>query len=168
MKYLTILAATIFALPATAAEGHSDCSLRDLDGSWLYYSFAPSDNYTMTCSLRISSGTINTGSCVQSDGRNIVASGSLSIAAAMANHRDRQLRKPLKSEDQAVCGITGTLRISYPSINLTETLTNLTIAHDKGEIAGVGTNSVHLISVNFVRSGGTDDNNRNGNVGDRH
>jgi hypothetical protein len=149
MKYLLILAATLFTLPAVALEGRDRCSLRDLDGSWIYYSLAPSDNYAMTCSLQISSGTISSGSCVQSGMRN---AGSISIAAS-THPQDRHMPKPLKPADQSACSITGTIKISYPGINLTETLTNLTIADDKDEIVGVGTNSFHLISVNFVRSG---------------
>jgi hypothetical protein len=162
MRYLLILAAALFALPAAALEGRDHCSLRDLDGSWLYYSFAPSDNYTMTCSLKISSGTINSGSCVQSGVQNLASSGSLSIAASTRAH----MQKSPKSADQSACSITGTIRISYPGINLTETLTNLTIADDKDEIAGVGTNSVHLISVNFVRAG--DDNDDSDGHGSGH
>ena len=161
MKYSLILAAALFALPAAASEGHQRCSPKDLNGSWVYYSFAPSDSYTITCSLQVSSGTITGGSCVQSGGQTLTASGSISIATAMTNHQSRHMQKPLKSVDHAACSITGT--ITYPEINLTETLTNLTIAHDKDEIVGVGTNSFHLISVNFVRSG--DDNNNNGNGG---
>jgi len=155
MKYSLILAAALFALPAAASEGHQRCSPQDLNGSWVYYSFAPSDDYTITCSLQVSSGTITSGSCVQSGGQSFSASGSISIATAMTNHQSRHMQKPLKSVDHSACSISGT--ISYPDINLTETLTNLTIAHDKDQIVGVGTNSFHLISVNFVRSG--DDNN---------
>jgi hypothetical protein len=154
MKYSLILAATLLALPAAASEGHDRCSPRDLNGSWVYYSFAPSDNYTITCSLQVSSGTITSGSCVQSGGQSFAASGSLSIANAMTHHQNRHMQKPLKSVDHAACSITGT--ISYADLNLTETLTNLTITHDKDQIVGVGTNSFNLISVNFVRSGDDD------------
>lgn len=162
MKYSILLAAALFALPAAASEGHERCSSHDLDGSWVYYSFAPSDSYTITCSLQVASGTITSGSCVQSGGQSFSASGSLAIATAMTHHQSRHMQKPLKSVDHAACSITGT--ISYPDINLTETLTNLTVTHDKGEIVGVGTNDFHLISVNFVRSGGND----NGNGGGGH
>jgi hypothetical protein len=155
MKYSLILAAALFALPAAASEGHQRCSPRDLNGSWVYYSFAPSDNYTITCSLQVASGTITSGSCVQAGGQSFSASGSLSIATAMTNHQSRHMQKPLKSVDHGACSISGT--ISYPDLNLTETLTNLTITHDKDEIVGVGTNSFNLISVTFVRSGGGDD-----------
>jgi hypothetical protein len=164
MKYSLILAAALFALPAAASEGHDRCSPRDLNGSWVYYSFAPSDSYTITCSLQVASGTITSGTCVQSGGQSFAASGSLSIATAMTNQKSRHMQKPLKSVDHAACSITGT--ISYPDINLTETLTNLTVTHDKDEIVGVGTNSFHLISVNFVRSG--DDDNGKGNGGGGH
>jgi hypothetical protein len=54
--------------------------------------------------------------------------------------------------DQSACSITGT--INYADINLTETLTNLTITHYRDEIVGVGTNSFNPLSVTFVRSGG--------------
>jgi hypothetical protein len=152
MKYSLLLAAALFALPAAASEGHDRCSLRDVNGSWVYYSFAPQDNYTITCSLQIASGTITSGSCVQSGGQSFTATGSLSIATAMTHSKNRKMQRPLKAVDQSACSITGT--ISYPDINLTETLTNLTITHDRDEIVGVGTNSFNLISVTFVRSGG--------------
>ena len=163
MKYSLILAAALFALPAAASGGHARCSPQDLNGSWVYYSFAPSDNYTITCSLQVSSGTISGGSCVQSGGQTLTASGSISIANAMTHHQNRHMQQPLKSVDHTACTITGT--ITYPEINLTETLTNLTIAHDKDEIVGVGTNSFHLISVNFVRNGDDNDNNNNNGNG---
>jgi hypothetical protein len=155
MKYSLILVAALLALPAAASEGHDRCSPRDLNGSWVYYSFAPSDSYTITCSLQVSSGTITKGSCVQSGGQSFAASGSLSIANAMTHHQNRHMQKPLKSVDHAACSISGT--ITYPDLNLIETLTNLTITHDKDQIVGVGTNSFNLISVNFVRSGDKDD-----------
>lgn len=151
MKYPLLLATALFALPATASEGHQRCMPQDLNGSWVYYSFAPSDDYTITCSLQVSSGTITSGTCVQSGGQSFSATGSLSIATAMTNHQSRHMQKPLKSVDHGACSITGT--ITYADINLTETLTNLTITHDRDEIVGVGTNSFHLISVDFVRSG---------------
>lgn len=156
MKYSIVLAAALFALPAAASEGHTRCSPHDLNGSWVYYSFAPSDSYTITCSLQIASGTITSGSCVQSGGQSFSASGSLSIATALTHHQNHHIQKPLKSVDKSACSITGT--ISYPDINLTETLTNLTVTHHKDEIVGVGTNSFNLISVTFVRSGDDDDN----------
>lgn len=155
MKYPLILAAALLALPAAASEGHQRCSPHDLNGSWVYYSYAPLDDYTITCSLQVSSGTITSGSCVQSGGTTISATGSLSIATATTNSKHHRMQKPLKSVDQSACSITGT--INYPDINLTETLTNLTVTHDKDEIVGVGTNSFHLISVTFVRSGGGGD-----------
>ncbi|HEX4504123.1 MAG TPA: hypothetical protein VH722_00220 [Alphaproteobacteria bacterium] len=166
MKYSIILAAALLALPAAASEGHDRCSPRDLNGSWVYYSFAPSDNYTITCSLQVSSGSVTGGSCVQSGGQTLTASGSISIATAMTHHQNHHMQKPLKSVDHTACSITGT--ITYPEINMTETLTNLTIAHDKDEIVGVGTNGFHLISVNFVRNGDGDDNDDNGHDGPGH
>jgi len=155
MKYSLLLATALFALPAAASEGHDRCSLRDTNGSWVYYSFAPQDNYTITCSLQIASGTITSGSCVQSGGQSFSASGSISIATVMTHSQNRHMQKPLKKVDRGACSITGT--ITYADINLTETLTNLTITHDRDEIAGVGTNSFNLISVTFVRSGGHDE-----------
>ena len=151
MKYSLILVAALFALPAAASEGHQRCSPNDLNGSWVYYSFAPSDGYTITCSLQVSSGTITSGSCVQSGGQSFSATGSLSIASAQTHAQNKRMQKPLKSVDHGACSITGT--INYADINLTETLTNLTITHNKDEIVGVGTNSFNLISVTFVRSG---------------
>jgi hypothetical protein len=150
MKILFIVVAALFAMPSAASEGRDRCSVRDLNGNWVYYSFSPSDRYAITCSLRISNGTINNGSCVQSSGPSFTSSGSLSFASAPAHD---QSRRPQKTSDRAACSITGTVKINYPGINLTETLTNLTIADSKDEIVGVGTNSAHLISVNFVRSG---------------
>jgi hypothetical protein len=123
-----------------------------VDGSWVYYSFAPLDSYTITCSLQISSGTITSGTCVQSGGQSFAATGSLSIAKPQTHAQFKRMQRPLKSVDQSACSITGT--INYADINLTETLTNLTITHYRDEIVGVGTNSFNPLSVTFVRSGG--------------
>ena len=161
MKYSLILAASLLALPAAASEGHDRCSLKDTNGSWVYYSSAPEDGYTITCSLQIASGTITSGMCVQSGGQSFTATGSLTIATAMTNAQHRHMQKPLKSVDHSACSITGS--ITYADINLTETLTNLTITHFRDEIVGVGTNSFHPLSVTFVRSGDEGDGNGNGN-----
>src|ERR1700761_6356240 len=153
MKYSLILAAALFALPAAASDNHDNdrdiCSMRAANGDWVYYSVAGGANpYTITCSLRVASGTITNGMCVQSGGASFAASGSLTIANAMTHHQNRHMQKPLKSVDRNACSLTGT--ISYGSINLTETLTNLTLAHEGDEIVGVGTNGTGLLSVTFV------------------
>jgi hypothetical protein len=151
MKHSLILAAALFAVPAAASEGHDRCSLHDTNGSWVYYSVANgSAPSTTTCSLQISSGTITSGTCVQSGGQSLTATGSLSIATATTNSKSRHLQKPLKSVDHGACSITGT--ITYSGINVTETLTNLTITHFRDEIVGVGTNGTDLLSATFVRS----------------
>jgi hypothetical protein len=51
-------------------------------------------------------------------------------------------------KNPTVCTISGS--ITYPEIGLTETLTNLTINHDRDLIVGVGNNGTDLISVTFV------------------
>src|ERR1700733_13296924 len=94
MKYSLILAAALLALPAAASEGHDRCSLRDVNGSWVYYSFAPLDSYTITCSLQIASGTITSGACVQSGGQSFAATGSLAVATAQTNSQNRHMQKP--------------------------------------------------------------------------
>ena len=152
MKYSLIIAAALLALPAAASEGHDRCALRDVNGDWVYYSVAGgADPYTITCSLHIASGTITSGTCVQSGGASLTASGSLAIANAMTHHQNHHMQKPLKSVDRGACSITGT--ITYAENNLTETLTNLTITHFRDEIVGVGTNGSGLLSVTFVNDG---------------
>jgi hypothetical protein len=155
MKYSLILAAAIFALPAAASGTHDQdhsntpCSFLGTNGNWVYYSVAGGASpYTITCSLQIASGSISSGSCVQSGGQSFTATGSLTIANAMTHHESRHMQHPLKSVDHSACSLTGT--ISYPALNLTETLTNLTITHGRDQIVGVGTNGAGLLSVTFV------------------
>jgi hypothetical protein len=149
MKYSLIAAMALLALPAAASEHHS-CNLRDTSGNWVYYSVAGGASpYTLTCSLNIASGTI-TGKCVSSSAQSFAATGSLTVANAMTHHNEHHMEHPLKSVDPSACSITGT--ISYPDANLTETLTNLTVANEGGEIIGVGTNGTGLLSVTFVGS----------------
>jgi len=158
MKYSLIVAAALLALPAAASEGHNRCALRDVNGDWVYYSVAGGASpYTVTCSLHIASGTITGGTCVQSGGASLTASGSLAIANTMTHHQNHHMQKPLKSVDHSACSITGT--VTYAENSLTETLTNLTITHFRDEIVSVGTNGTGLLSVTFVRAGGDDNGN---------
>ncbi len=153
MKYALILAATLLALPAAASDDHhgNRCSLASTSGNWVYYSVAGGANpYTLTCSLNIASGTITSGMCVQSGGQSFAATGSLTVANAMTHHGNKHMEHPLKSVDRNACSITGT--IDYATANLTETLTNLTLAREGDEIVGVGTNGTGLLSVTFVGS----------------
>jgi hypothetical protein len=155
MKYSLILAAALLALPAAASDNHDNdrdiCSMRAANGNWVYYSVAGGTSpYTITCSLHVASGSITNGMCVQSGGASFTASGSLTIANAMTHHDNHHMQKPLKSVDRQACSITGT--INYASINLTETLTNLTLTSEGDEIVGVGTNGTGLLSVTFVGS----------------
>jgi hypothetical protein len=155
MKYSLILAAALLALPAAASDNHDNdrdiCSMRAVNGNWVYYSVAGGASpYTITCSLHVASGTITNGMCVQSGGAALTASGSLAIANAMTHHDNHHMQKPLKSVDRQACSITGT--ITYAGANLTETLTNLTLANEGDEIVGVGTNGTGLLSVTFVGS----------------
>ena len=154
MKYPIAIAAALLALPAAASEGHH-CGLHDTNGNWVYYSVASgSAPYTLACSLNIASGTIS-GMCVQSGGQSFSASGSLTVANAMTNHANHHLQHPLKSVDHSACSITAT--ISYPDVNVTETLTNLTFTRSRDELVGVGTNGIDLLSVTFVSGHGDDD-----------
>jgi len=149
MKYPIIVAVALLALPAAASDGHH-CGLHDMNSNWVYYSVAGGANpYTLTCSLNVASGTIS-GMCVSSSAQSFTATGSLTVANAMTHHNDHHMQHPLKSVDPSACTITGT--ISYPDINLTETLTNLTITQSRDEIVGVGTNGTGLLSVTFVGS----------------
>jgi len=159
MKYSIILAAALFALPAAASDGNNNdrnmCSMGAVNGSWVYYSVAGGTSpYTITCSLHVASGTITSGTCVQSGGASLTASGSLTIANAMTHHQNQHLQKPLKSVDHNACSITGT--ITYAENSLTETLTNLTLNREGDEIVGVGTNGTGLLSVTFVGAGADD------------
>jgi hypothetical protein len=127
--------------------------LRDTNGNWVYYSVAGGTSpYTVTCSLHIASGTISGGQCVSSTGQTLTASGSLTVAKPTATtaHASQHSQHPLNSVSHSACAITGT--ITYAENSVTETLTNLTVAHDRQEIFGVGTNGTGLLSVTFVNS----------------
>jgi len=149
MKHSLILAAALLAVPSIASA-NSRCTTRDTNGTWAYYSVAAGTNpYTITCSLQIASGTISGGQCVSSGGQTLTASGSLTVAASTPTHHGSQhMQHPLSSVNHKVCTITGT--ITYAENSLTETLTNLTIAHDRQEIFGVGTNGTDLTTATFV------------------
>ena len=151
MKYLLIAAASLLALPAPAS---SHCSVREMNGSWVYYSVAGGTSpYTLACSLQIASGTITSGQCVASDGSSPTATGSFTVAttSTSAAHRgsSRSMR-PLNSVDHGACTLTGT--ITYSSGTLTETLSNLTVTRNKDTVVGVGTNGTGLLSVSFVNT----------------
>ena len=148
MRYSLLVAAALLAVPSIASA-NSRCTTRDTNGSWAYYSVAAGTNpYTITCSLKVASGTISGGQCVSSSGQTLTASGSITVATAATAHSNRHMQHPLSSVNHTVCTITGT--ISYAENSLTETLTNLTIAHDRQEIFGVGTNGTDLTSATFV------------------
>jgi hypothetical protein len=162
MKYLSIIALAALAIPV-AMPAQARCNLRDSNANWVYYSVAGGANpYTLTCALTIQNGTISNGQCVSSSGQSLTASGTLTLASTSddpghhhggddVGHRSRNMSdRPLKSVDNAVCTVTGT--ISYPAIGLTETLTNLTISHDRDQIVGVGNNGTGLLSVTFLNS----------------
>jgi len=87
---------------------------------------------------------------VSSSGQTLTASGSLTLAKTTTHHGAQHMQRPLSSVNRSVCTVTGT--ISYQETGVTETLTNLTIAHDREEIFGVGTNGAGLLSVTFVNS----------------
>jgi hypothetical protein len=149
MKHSLLLAAALLAVPSIASA-NSRCTTRDTNGSWVYYSVAAGTNpYTITCSLKIASGTISGGQCVSSGGQTLTASGSLTVTATKPSAaHGKHTQAPLSSVNHTICSITGT--ITYAENSLTETLTNLTIAHDRQEIFGVGTNGTDLTSATFV------------------
>jgi len=150
MKHSLMLAAVLLAAPSIASA-NSRCTTRDTNGTWAYYSVAAGTNpYTITCSLQIASGTISGGQCVASGGQTLTASGSITVATTKPPSHDsaHHMQHPLSSVNRKVCTITGT--ITYAENSLTETLTNLTITHDREEILGVGTNGTDLTSATFV------------------
>ena len=150
MKHLLMLTAALLAAPSIASA-NTRCTTRDTNGSWVYYSIAGGTTpYTITCSLKIASGTISGGQCVSSDGTTLTASGSLTVAATKpaVHGKKHPTQPPLSSVNHTICSITGT--ITYAENSLTETLTNLTIAHDRQEIFGVGTNGTGLTQATFV------------------
>jgi hypothetical protein len=154
MKYFSVIALAALAIPFSMSA-QARCNLRDSSANWTYYSVATGTNpYTLTCSLSIANGTINTGQCVSSSGQSFAATGALTLASGSDDHhhhgKDRDKQRPLDSVDHSVCTVTGT--ISYPSIGLTETLNNLTIAHSRDLMVGVGSNGTDLISVTFLNS----------------
>jgi len=144
-----MLVAALLAMPSIASAS-SRCALRDTNGTWVYYSVAGGTSpYTITCSLQVASGTISGGQCVSSSGQTLTASGSLAVATSTPSHSSSQhMQHPLSSVKHTACSITGT--ITYAENGVTETLTNLTVAHDKNEIFGVGTNGTGLLSVTFI------------------
>ena len=153
MKYSLILAASLLAFPAAASSSH--CSVKEMNGSWVYYSVAGGASpYTLACSLQIASGTITSGQCVASDGTSLAATGSLTAAVPTpppaAHHGNAHTMRPLNSVDHGVCTLTGT--ITYSSGTLTETLSNLIATHSKDTVVGVGTNGTGLLSVTFVNT----------------
>jgi hypothetical protein len=151
MKYSFLLAAALLAVPSIASA-NSRCTLHETNGTWTYYSVAGgSSPYTITCALNIASGTISGGQCVSSSGQTLTASGSLSIATtASPHHGSQHMQRPLSAVKHTACTFAGT--ITYAENSVTETLTNLSIAHDRLEIFGVGTNGTGLLSVTFVNA----------------
>ena len=150
MKYSVLLAAALLVVPSIASA-NSRCTVRDANGTWTYYSVAGGTSpYTITCALQVASGTISGGQCVSSSGQTLTASGSLTVATPSAPHSGQHIQHPLISVKHTACTITGT--ITYAENSLTETLTNLSIAHDRQEIFGVGTNGTGLLSVTFVNA----------------
>jgi len=148
MRHLLLLSAALLAVPSIASA-NTRCTTRDTNGSWVYYSIAGGASpYTITCSLKIASGTISGGQCVASDGTTLTASGSLTVTAVKPASHGKHIQAPLSSVNHTVCSITGT--ITYAENSLSETLTNLTIAHDRQEIFGVGTNGTGLTQATFV------------------
>ena len=151
MKYSLAIGLALLALPAAASSSH--CSVRETNGSWVYYSVAGGANpYTVSCSLQIASGTITSGQCVSSDGSTLTATGSLTAAGTPGSppthHGSLRTMRPLKTVDASACTLSGT--ITYATSGLTETLSNLSITHSHDEIVGVGTNGTGLLSVTFV------------------
>lgn len=162
MKYLSIVALAVIAMPM-AFPAHARCNLRDSNAKWTYYSVAGGTSpYTISCALTIQNGTISNGQCVSSSGQALTATGTLALATAsddpghhhggddVGHHRPNMSDRPLKSVDHAVCTVTGA--ISYAAIGLMETLTNLTISHDRDQIVGVGNNGTGLLSVTFLNA----------------
>lgn len=153
MKYLSVFAIALLALPA-AASAKSGCNVRDSNTSWTYYSVAAGASpYTISCALTISNGTISAGQCASNDGTSLTPSGSLTVASSGggssgSNRRVAASTRTFMKKNPTVCTISGS--ITYAETGLTETLTNLTINHDRDLLVGVGNNGTDLISVTFV------------------
>jgi SRSO17 transposase len=58
--------------------------------------------------------------------------------------------RPLDSVDHGACRLTGT--ITYSSVTLTETLSNLTATPSKDTVVGVGTNGTGFLSLTFINT----------------
>src|SRR3569833_1405876 len=104
MNRSLLLAAALLAVPSIASA-NTRCTTRDTNGSWVYYSIAGGASpYTITCSLKIASGTISGGQCVASDGTTLTASGSLTVAAApKPTSHGKHTQPPLSSVNHTEC-----------------------------------------------------------------
>jgi hypothetical protein len=152
MKYLSVLTIALLALPVVASA-KSGCNVRDSNTGWTYYSVATGTSpYTISCALTVSNGTISSGQCASNDGTSLTATGTLTVASSGGSsgnsHRVPATTRTFMKKNPTVCTVTGS--ITYQEIGLTETLTNLTINHDRDLIVGVGNNGADLISVTFI------------------